>query len=689
MTAAGVMEGQRIFVRAHLSRIALLYLLAGYCGCVALLSAFLPWWILPLAVLCVSWRLLIFAGRASYPGLLPKLVLVGLVGAGLLWQFGYSISLEFFVAMLLAGFSLKLLEITRRQDAQRLLYLAFFVLMTFFLFQQGLAASLLAFMHVVILLAALVALYADDEILATQYARPLKKSVTVFLWAMPVMLFMFLVMPRLPPLWAMPLQKQQAATGMSEDMHPGDISQLTRSAEVVFRATFSDAMPAATSMYWQALALDSFDGERWYSSCGSCDSDWKPSTRMSQPPTTGQQYQVILEPQGSPWLFVLPATRINDEAVLGNGEGLYRYQKKIDERVIYGGYHALPVDVALPLSESQRQRYTRLPEQGNSQARQLAAGWQQQYQDHDAIVQTALQYFSRNFSYTLQPPLLGQQRIDDFLFVSRKGFCEHFASSFAFLMRAAGVPARVVMGYQGGEAHRDPMYVTVRQYDAHAWTEVWLENRGWMRVDPTSVVAPDRLDQGFEQVFADSPALNRVLSLQRYRGMPLMNRLRLQLDRMDYLWSRWVLGYENETQEAVLRKLGLLSPWRMALWVGTAIALAFSGASLFLYWRARRVMRMHPLLWRYRQLCNVYAQYGCERRLPETPRQYAQRVVAADLPCAMAFAQLSADYDAWCYGHAVTDLRQEKILLHNARSIWWRIICHRLFWRSKINTAQE
>lgn len=668
--------------RQQLSRTALLYLLAAFVVCVLLLSVFLPKWLLLVAGFCVGWRLLVFTGRLSFPSVWIKSALVFLAGIALFFQYGFSVSLDVFVMLLLLGFSLKLLELHHIREARLLLYLAFFVLMNVFLFDQNPVYTLLVFSACVIVLAALVAVHSDDAVMLLAPWQPIKKGAVIFSLALPVMLFMFLVMPRLPPLWSMPLQKQQQGkTGMSDSMSPGDVAQLARSADLAFRASFTDGIPDKNTLYWSGLILEHFDGVRWTEDCRDCQKNWFRSStwfeknareKTAWDKTAGaKKYQVIIEANGNKWLYVLQPSRINNDQVWMNEDGMFRNAKNIDQRQMY---YALYVPVVVDAAPGLKNRNRYLALVGNPQAIALAQQWRRDSRDDQAVIQKALAFYHDDFTYTLQPPVLGEQRVDDFLFNSRRGFCEHFAGSFVFLMRAAGIPARVVLGYMGGEINTSATnagegYVTVRQYDAHAWAEVWLPGQGWQRVDPTAAVAPERIELGFADAYGANDAFAIDAGLAALHRFAFLNALRLQFDQLDYLWARWVLGYEGEQQQDILRRLGWLSPWRAAAWGGGGVVLVFLLLCAFLYWREEWSSQESPTTRRYRRLCRAYARCGVERLPGQTPLQYAETICLARLPGANDFLALSQQYYDWLYVYAAPQQ-----FTAQARRLYWRVL---------------
>lgn len=658
----------------QLSRHALLYLLSSFVACNALLLAFLPWWLFLVAAGCFVWRGLIFTGRASFPARILRVILVLISGTALFAQYRFSLSIDLFVTLLLLGFSLKLLELYQKQDAQLLLYLSLFVLMTVFLFAQTVGYAVLVFLAVIVVLSALIAIQSDEAVLQDAAWHPLRRGAWVFAAALPVMLFLFVVMPRLPPLWSMPLQTKQAKTGMSDSMGFGDVADLAKSSDIAFRASFTNGVPSRESLYWYGLFLDQFDGLRWSESCKYC---LQPTTDVQE--KNGKPYQVVLEASGQPWIYFLWPSAINSSLMRVKPDGMVRYVKNVTERRIYYA-DFLSTGAMQPLSAAGRAHYLALPTVGNEKATQLAAQWKKQSSNADEIVRHALDFYRASFHYTLQPPLLNNDRIDDFLFNTRKGFCEHFAGSFVFLMRAAGIPARVAVGYMGGEVDEGSGFVVVRQYDAHAWAEVWLEGSGWRRVDPTAAVAPERIDMSVADAYASQARFTSGADGFLLRQFSLLNRMRLELDRFDYVWSRWVLSYSEERQLAFLQKLGLLSPWRIAAWGAGIVALAFMALCIFLYWRERGDVKEHPATRHYRSLCNAYARLGIAREISETPLHFAERVSAAGVRHAEQFLVLSKEYHAWLY--------QAELNSGALPSPKFMVECRRLAWRLRWEFGQ-
>lgn len=665
----------------QLSRTALLYLLAVFSVTQLLLLRFLPLWLLPVAVLCLWWRLRVFAGRASFPSATWRALMVLLAATGIYLQYRFALSLDLFVTLLLLGFALKLLEIYHRADARWLLYLSLFVLMTVFLFSQTIGYTVLVFASAILVLSALVSIHSDETLLQRAPWQPVRKGLQLFCFSLPFMLFLFVVMPRLPPLWTMPLQKQQAKTGMSDSMTFGDVASLARSSDLAFRVSFAQNMPLRSALYWYGLFLDHFDGVTWTDSCGSCAPARNALVATKQ---TDIAYQVILEPTGYRWAYVLQPSIVESVSVRQDRDGLARLLRNADERKVYAAVYRPEEKAGLVLAD--RVRYLALPVVGNAAARRLAQQWREEAGNAGSVsdrrvLQRALDFYHRDFSYTLQPPVLQGDRIDGFLFNSRQGFCEHFAGSFVYLMRAAGIPARVAIGYMGGEINERDRYVVVRQYDAHAWAEVWLPDVGWQRVDPTAAVAPERIDLGFAGAYETNPQFADTAGISALRRFSLLNQVRLEFERFDYLWSRWVLGFDNDSQQDFLRWSGL-SPWRIALWTGVAVVAAFVLLCLFLFVREWWVRHEHPATQAYRRLCRLYGLLGIARAVDESPLQYAARIRQSGFLGAAIFSALSQDYYQWLYCVAERPVVEKATAMPSPQfSQQCRRLCGKLLWR--------
>jgi hypothetical protein len=364
-------------------------------------------------------------------------------------------------------------------------------------------------------------------------------------------------------------------------------------------------------------------------------------------------YTVTLEPHNKYWLFALDMpTKLSIAADFAPDFQLLS-KAPVNVRIRYNATSHLVYRANLEEPPQQMRRALALPPGYNPRARQLAAEWREQNKSGDAIVRAALGYFNRNnFEYTLEPPLLGMNSVDEFLFESKQGFCEHYAGSFVFLMRAAGIPARVVTGYQGGQFNELGGYYILRQADAHAWTEVWLPGRGWVRIDPTGAIAPGRIQFGLNAALPDSAALPFLARTQS----PLLLKLRFNLDALTNQWNQWVLGYDSERQFAFLTRLGMedITWQKLALDMLAGVALLVGIFTLILL--RRLIARQNDAVQAcYLRFCRKLAKRGTARKPYEGAQDFALRAALRHPQQAGAIAAISARYQALRYGNAPDD----------------------------------
>jgi transglutaminase-like putative cysteine protease len=612
----------------------------------------LPPWVIGIWLLAAAWRVMMLRGRWGLPSRWLKHLMLLLAVVGVRLHFGSFVGLEPTVALLISAFCLKLFEASRRRDAYLLLFLGFFVAATQFLFDQSLFSALYMVLPVLLLVAALEALQRSDRDDCS--LAPLRSALLLSAQALPLMVLLFLVMPRFAPLWQVPMARDSARTGMSEEMGPGDIANLSQSAGLAFRAVFDAAVPPPAMLYWRGLVLDQFDGRHWRP--GRFSDTPRTLIGEERPRGVALDYQVFLEPTGQRWLFALERPQRVDQRTLLT----YDYRLvAFDPLYAKFAYRARALPEApldLKLDSRLVERNLQLPRgadgevANNPRTRAWIDGLRLKHRDDAALVQALLDHFRREpFVYTLRPPPLGADAVDEFLFDTRRGFCEHYASAFTFALRAAGVPARVVVGYQGGEVNPLNGTVLVHQFDAHAWSEVWLEGRGWVRFDPTAAVAPQRIERGLESAVASGEFLaDSPLSVSRYRGVAVLNRLRLQLDQINYQWTRLVLNYRDDTQQQFLQQLlGGLQPWRIAAFLVGGGLLLFGTVALLLFWR-RRPPPLPPAQRLYQQLCRRLARLGYPRPAGMAPGDYA-RHVAAQQPQLAWVAEATRCFEALSY----------------------------------------
>ena len=615
---------------------------------------------LPLWVSSLCGGLLLWRAYLNYSGNpLPKkwlLLLITIAGTGgIAFSFQTLFGREVGVNLLMILATLKLLELRTIRDAMAIIYLALFIIITNFLYSQSIPTALYMLATLFVITSTWVKLQGQN----IEFKPRIRIAGTLLLQAIPLTLILFILFPRVQgPLWGLP-QDAYASSGLDDKMSLGSISRLILSEAVAFRVSYKDTVPNREQMYWRGPVLWDFDGRNW--TTGKKRPYATPQfTELDQ----GIDYAVTLEPHNKTWLFALdvPGT-ISIPTTLSHDFRLYR-KKPVNTRLRYEAHSSLSYRANSQESKQQIQRALQLPEQYNPRALRLAAQWQSSSINNAAIVQTALSYFNlQGFEYTLEPPLLGTNTVDDFLFDTKQGFCEHYASAFVLLMRAANIPARVVTGYLGGEFNNVGNYYIVRQSDAHAWAEVWLAEEGWIRIDPTGVVAPGRIQSSLSAAVSNNAALPFMA-----RNPPQwLRNLRLNFDALANQWNQWVLGYNNERQFAFLTRLGMESiTWqKMAMNMALGIGLLVALFALFML-RHLYTHRPDKVQAAWLKLCRKFAKAGFPRAAHEGALDYAARIANAYPELAETICDLATRYSALRYGLHQDDLARREFLQRSA-----------------------
>jgi transglutaminase-like putative cysteine protease len=505
----------------------------------------LPPWLTPALALVVAARVWWRRGHEGAVAAAIRLPLALALLAAIVGEYGNVLGRDPGSAFGCGLLALKLLETETPRDARVVLGFCAFVLMSALLFEQSLPFTLLVCAVLVLQVAA----FNRLEPAPLSNARPLRGSLALagklVLAAIPLALASFILVPRLgSPLWGSPNGNAGARTGLSDSMAPGQFTDLMSDDSPAFRVAFDGAPPPPNAQYFRAIVLSDFDGTTWTRALSGLRRNLPPATATTG---TNVDYRITLEPTQQRWLPALDVPTVApDDAALAGDDTIVANRPTVQPRE-YRVRSTIGAIDATALSAAQRERLLRLPRDADPRARSLAAQWRNESADDDAVVQRALAMFHASFTYTLNPPLLGRDSVDEFLFDTRKGFCEHYASAFVFLMRAAGIPARVVTGYQGGWWSDSGSYLLVRQSDAHAWAEVWRDGRGWQRVDPTAAVSPARIERGAAQVndAADWTQSN------------WLRELRNRIDIVNRLWSQGVIRFDGFRQRALLADFGI------------------------------------------------------------------------------------------------------------------------------------
>lgn len=652
--------------REQISRRGLTWVLITQTAILAPHLIHAPVWLWVLWLLVTLWRVQIFRGAWRFPSRTIKVVLIAVACFALLVTLRGRFDMQGMVVLLLVGFILKLLEMKKRRDFIALCYLGFFVISTQFLFFSDLLAATYGLICIVLMTTSLLAV--NQWLGQQQIGRSLRISSGILLQALPLMLLLFVVIPRMGPLWAVPNSSAAAKTGISDTMAPGDFNQLMTSNELAFRVNFFDANPRLSQLYWRALVFSRFDGRRWsqtHTQLMSSNLRWSASAAQEWLGAadfygTPLRYEIIMEPSSYPWLFSLSIPRQwSDDAGLAYDLRL-QHRRPISHKLQYRvTSHVDYRYQATGLPDWQLSQELSLPSQGNSRTREIARAWlQEEGGNPERLMQRLLAYYRENFTYTLRPPLLGEDSVDEFLWESRAGFCEHFSSSFTFFMRAAGIPARVVVGYQGGDYNARENYWVVRQRDAHAWAEIWLDAKGWVKVDPTAAVAPERIERGID--FSLNAEDSRLLGNAFSRQSRWIYELQMRWDAVNYQWTRWVLNYDNARQEQLLSQwLGGMEPWRLTAFVLGSGALLMLSLSVRLLWRRRR--HHDPADQQYLRFSQKLAPLGLARRRGEAPRDHARRVAETRPDLARAARSIAGFYELVHYAgnrNALPDLQR-------------------------------
>jgi transglutaminase-like putative cysteine protease len=629
-------------------RIALNWLLAtGLLAC-GTLAFELPIWISAVFVLGVAWRYAIERFHVYRPGRIVRYALVALVVLGVYREFGGILGRDPGLALLIALLGLKLLELRSLRDAVVTLFLLYVVLLGALLFGQSLPVALWTVFTVTVSLAALARLHQP---LPARTA--LRLAGGLLLKALPLTIILYLLFPRIGgTLWGLPTDAHRGLSGIPDEVRAGTIHEISLSPAVALRVDFAGSTrPPPRELYWRALVLTETDGKTWRRG--------NATDEVLHPQGAPVRYRVTLEPSNKRWLFALdmPVTA-PEGAFLRPGFTLVR-PAPVTERISYE-VTSYPHYTTRALAPSERQRMLAQP-RVSARVQAFADALRSEHAAPAARVQAVLAHIRReNFVYTLSPPPPGEDPVDRFLFETRRGFCEHYASAFATLMRAAGVPARVVIGYQGGEINPTGDYLIVRQADAHAWVEVELPERGWVRVDPTAAVAPERIELGIEAIRQLEArgllpgALSAEMLARTLADQPWFRRLlrqtRLYWDYTNLAWYRFVVDYRRQHQEGLLHALGFDTiEWaRVLLVLGGACVLVLLG---YVMW-SRRGPRPDPIQRRYARFCRKLARAGLVRAPHEGALAFAARAAAARPDLAAPIGAITARYIDLRYGQA-------------------------------------
>ncbi|MGO1460974.1 MAG: transglutaminaseTgpA domain-containing protein [Marinobacter sp.] len=517
----------------------------------------LPLWLIFVCTALAGWRWLAQQGRVRLPGSwLRTGIMLTLVAVYLIRVQG-SFTVDTAASFFVLAVGLKWLETRTARDFYVLFYILVYLATVNFLFHQEIHWALVNIGAIALLLIGLQVLNAPD--LPGGIKAGWRRLGVMLLKVLPVVVLLFVFFPRMAPLWSVPLVSGQARTGISDTMRPGDISNLAQSSERAFRVTFGGTIPEYRDRYWRGLILDTLDESTWrqsdietYRSLGRVNVDGGAGE------LTAREYDVLMEATDQRWAFALKGSEAVSDNIVKESDDLFRFRRPADSSIRYR--LALEESAKTPahsLEPHEARLYLQLPAQGNPRARALASELKNSTNNMGVIRSLLNRFREQPYFYTLRPPVMPDDGIDSLLFEEKRGFCAHYAGATTFVLRSAGIPARVVVGYQGGETGAGGDYLIVRQYDAHAWVEAWIEGQGWIRIDPTAAIAPDRIESGLREAVADEGSFleNSWASAQKYGDVAIIQWASLQLDRINYQWQRWVVGYQGQSQLDLMSRL--------------------------------------------------------------------------------------------------------------------------------------
>ncbi|WP_333879105.1 transglutaminase TgpA family protein [Methylobacter sp.] len=513
--------------------------------------------------------------------------------------------------LFITALGLKLLEIKKERDLYLISYLAFIVAASQFLYQQSIVMAAYILLVCCALLATLICINSCK----VQTLSALKTAVVIIFQALPIAVSLFILFPRVEaPQWMLFKEQHQTRTGLSDSMEPGSISELGMSDELVFRVKFAGAIPPSRQRYWRGPVLSYTDGRRWTQAPLQ-----KPLSRYAVTGTP-YPYTLMMEPQDKNWIFALdmPA-QYSSPLTLNTSYQLITLDspgKRTEYKVTsYTDYNTGPI------SSSEYKVATQLPGEPSDKIKQLVGQLHGFDSVPDNFINQLLNHFRvEDFHYTLTPPIMEENPIESFLFKTRYGFCSHYASAFVYLIRVAHIPARVVTGYQGGELNKVGDFLEIRQADAHAWAEVWLENRGWVRVDPTAAIAPERIERNTNL----GRQTTGGIATENMPAYNLLQQARQLWSSVDYSWQRWVINYDNKSQSSFLSLFGISDLKAMIYWMIAVIGLITALLCWFLL--RQKTKAVDKALLSYNRFCKKLAKHGLLRGAGEGVKDFAERV---------------------------------------------------------------
>ena len=612
-----------------------------------LLFGELQLWVYLILIMSVSWRILMHKRSITKVNrwLLLFLTISGcVVIAVTAREQGLLLSM---IHLLCFAYALKLVELKTRKDFFQQTLIGLFLLASSLIFVQSLMFFIIFSLVFIINLATLKSYFTPSSTLINSSTQSLKHV----LLSIPLAIALFFLFPKLSPFWEVPFA-QSAKTGLSDNVTVGDIANLALSNELAFRVEFEDQVPIFNQMYWRAVVMDQFDGQSWKKRQRL---DRLPQARSFQhdinPDDSSVKYRVFAKPSYQKWLFGLDIATTQNKNILQKADFTLYSQNVVAQSMSYDVTSYIEAPLNITISENQMRQNLLLPVNSNPRLLAYAQTLRKEFQDNEQLIQSVLNQFNTQpFQYTLQPPTLTGHTLDKFFFDTKAGFCGHYASTFAFLMRAVGIPARLVTGYMGAEYNANGNFYAVKQRDAHAWAEVWIAGQGWLRIDPTAYVHPERVENGFSDALLEEQS---TLSGEFWGGklgqLAWMNWLKLQLDNLDYQWTKWVVGFNAERQLNILEELfGDSKVWKVVIALLSILGLTL-GFIVLLNLRSLNKEKLEPCLEMYLKLIEFMNKKGIERPLDMGALEFSRYIVKHNPSIAKSFCAFSTSFLALQY----------------------------------------
>ncbi|GAB2513534.1 transglutaminase TgpA family protein [Lysobacter humi (ex Lee et al. 2017)] len=600
-----------------------------------------------LVIGAISWRrALPFAARA---------LLAAAIIAAVVAQFGMQFGRDTGCALLGAMLALKPAETMSLRDARSLVGFALFAPFSTFLLDQGPTTLILGLVASLLALGALQRLTAlESGIAPPPLARPVVHALRLVAYGLPLAMAVFWLFPRIgTPLWGVP-DRASARSGLSDEMSPGDWVSLLADDSIAVRARFDGAMPPRSALYWRGPVLWDFDGRSWRRPAGLGRIDMPDPV----PGATTWTYTLEVEPTDRSQLVALDMPLAAPGGARMREDSSLVAERPLASLTRWRMTSALPSAYRGALPDDARRRALALPAGFNPRAVALGRDLKRRLRDDEAVIDHVLGWIRKDFAYSIAAPPLGRDTVDEFLFGTRLGYCEHFAGAFTVLMRSAGIPTRVVTGYVGGQRNRIGGYWMIRRMDAHAWTEVWLEGRGWARVDPTAAVAPENIYDTLEDQL---PADGLIGAIQGGDGIVQVG------DWLRQNWNDLVLGFDANRQARMFRPLGLerVGPEQLAILFAVATSLAL-GLMVALSLRGPR--ERDPVLRAWHRLGARYARRGLGRAAHEPSTTWAERIGKSGAASAGELVDLAARFTRWRYAGSIADGESARRLARDLRA---------------------